>query len=328
MAEIFNVLPGVELPVREVASRLSSMWEADSPDSPLAFRASQMNVVLHFGLNLAPEDAREQFFALVRFAQRYPSRIIVLCPTRTNLNNSMESKLFSQCYIGESHREMCCCEALLLRYEPENCGYLFNQVSTWLEGDLPTYYWFSKVPAERIEQYLDNSLLGVRRYVYDSSLEPDAVLELEWPESWRTGDLAEARLLPVRQAIGQFLNRYPIEQICEGLQVVRVSYHAETCGEGHCLLKWVRSCLDECEVSKIYDSGKFKFSIGELEPSDPCLLRLEFSYDTKKYFVFSRFKEGTCAEIKADLGKGEEKMSVQIKSLATEQALAESFFEH
>ena len=48
----------------------------------------------------------------------------------------MESKLFSQCYIGESHREMCCCEALLLSYKSEDFGHLANQVSIWLEGDL------------------------------------------------------------------------------------------------------------------------------------------------------------------------------------------------
>lgn len=327
MAEIFHALPGVELPVREVTDRLASMWETDSVDSPLAFRASQMNVILHFGLEVTSENARERFDALVRFAQRYPSRIIVLCPTCADLENTMESKLFSQCYIGESSREMCCCEALMLRYEPENSEHLSNQVSIWLEGDLPTYYWFSEVAAQRIKKYFDNLLPGVRRYVYDSSIESSSVLELNWPDSWRVSDLAEARLLSVRQTIGQFLNRYSIERICEGLQTVRVHHSAETYGEGHCLLKWVRSCLDECVDSGACDIEKLKFSLSELGVSDPCLLKLEFTYNNAaRYFVFCQFKLGLHGEIKADLGKGEEKIPVQIKPLPMEYALAESFF--
>ena len=326
MAEIFHLLPGVELPVREVTSRLASMWEADSLDSPLAFHASQMNVILHFGLDVAPEAARERFYALVHFAQRYPSRIIVLCPTRADLNNAMESKLFSQCYIGESHREMCCCEALLLRYEPENCGYLPNQVSIWLEGDLPTYHWFSEVPAQRIERYLENSSLGVRRYVYDSSIEQREVLDFEWPDSCQVGDLAEARLLPVRQAIGQFLNKYPVELVCEGLQTVQVRYGKGAYGEGRCLLEWVQSCLDECASNGVCDVEELKFSASALEASDTCLLQLEFNYKAERHFVFSQLKDSQHGEIKADFGKGEEKMTAQIKSLAMEQVLAESFF--
>src|SRR5690606_27011084 len=131
MAELIDALPGVELPVGEVTNHLASMWETGPSGSPSEFRASQMNVVLHFGLEVTPEEARERFDSLIRFAQRYPSRIIVLCPSRTRDDGTMASKLFSQCYIGDSHREMCCCEALLLSYKSENFGYLSNQVSVW-----------------------------------------------------------------------------------------------------------------------------------------------------------------------------------------------------
>ncbi len=224
MAELINALPGVELPVREVTSRLASMWDSDPSTEHLESRASQMNVVLHFGLDVTDEEARERFDALIRFAQRYPSRIIVLCPTRADLEGAMESKLFSQCYIGDSHREMCCCEALMLRYKSEDFGYLANQVSIWLEGDLPTYHWFSGVPAKRIEKYFGNLLQGVRRCVYDSSVESGDLSKLNWPDPSRVGDLAKARLLPARQAIGQFISGYSIESLCEGLQAVRVRH--------------------------------------------------------------------------------------------------------
>ena len=120
------------------------MWEADaSLGSPSEFRASQMNLVLHFGLDVNEADARARFDTVIRFAQRYPSRIIVLCPTREE-GAGMRAKLFSQCYIGETHREMCCCEACCC-YKSKP-GYLANQVSIWLEGDLPRYHWFMVCP--------------------------------------------------------------------------------------------------------------------------------------------------------------------------------------
>ena len=182
-----------------------------------------MNLILHFGLDVAQEDARARFDTVIRFAQRYPSRIIVLCPTREE-STGMRAKLFSQCYIGETHREMCCCEALLLRYKPENFGYLANQVSIWLEGDLPRYHWFSGVPSHRIERYFDNLLSGVRRIVYDSSVEAQDLSQLPWPDPERVHDLARARLLPVRQSIGQYLSSFPTELLSCGLKSIRLTY--------------------------------------------------------------------------------------------------------
>lgn len=326
MAELINALPGVELPVREVTSRLASMWEAEPSSSQLEFRASQMNVVLHFGLDVTAEEARERFDAVIRFAQRYPSRIIVLCPTRVDLDGAMESKLFSQCYIGDSHREMCCCEALLLRYKSEDFGYLSNQVSIWLEGDLPTYYWFSGVPAQRIEKYFNNLLLGVRRCVYDSSIESDDLSKLNWPDPSRVGDLAKARLLPARQTLGQFMSGYSIESICEGLQSVRVRHCESMSGEGRGLLEWVQSCLSDCDSVKSYSALGVEFSVSESEPSDLCTLELEFVYNDDRFLKYRKFKDGSLGQIEASLGKGKEQIPIRVKPLETEQALAEAFF--
>ena len=206
MVDLIDALPGLEMPVGEVTERLAAMWETGPDSSPSEFRASQMNVVLHFGKRVDGAEAAARFQALLRFSQRYPCRIIVLCPSQSGENGAMRGKLFSQCYIGDSHREMCCCEALLLSYDPDDCGYLVNQVSVWLEPDLPVFHWFSRVPVERMGQYLDSLLVGVRRCIYDSDLEPGEVETVAWPEPDRVVDLARARLLPVRQALGQFLS--------------------------------------------------------------------------------------------------------------------------
>ena len=327
MAEVFDVLPGIVLPVREVASRLASMWETDEPDSPLSAHASQMNVVLHFGSNIKPEPARERFDTLVKFAQRYPCRIIVLCPSTVEMGSAMESKLFSQCYIGESHREMCCCEASILRYNASEVKHLFNQVSVWLEGDLPTYYWFSEISLEQAKNYLEVvQKLGVRRCVFDRSDELSELIASGCPDRYSLIDLAEASLLPIQQIIGQFLSRYPVRDICDGLKTVQVCYSGAS-GEGRSLLEWVRCCLDECrkrEKDAVFQPG-FQLDMMKLEDSTYSLT-MKFIYDSKRYFMFSRFEDGLRSELRANFGESDEFVHATLKPLNLEQALAEAFF--
>ena len=330
MKDLIDVLPGLNLPVGEVTNRLERMWENDassSSGSPSAFRASQMNVVLHFGWEVTAEQAQTRFEAVLTFAQRYPSRIIVLCPSRTITDGSMRAKLFSQCYIGESHREMCCCEALLLGYQPENCGYLANQVSVWLEPDLPSYHWFCGVPGDRIEQYFDNLLLGVRRSIYDSSFEGKDLSKLNWPEPTRVGDLAMARLLPVRQAIGQFLSGYAIEGLCDGLESVTVRHGDAMSGEGLRLMEWIKDCLSECKLCEDCSALKAKYAIEIYKAADAdCSLALEFEYADGRYFKWRKFSEGSMGEVEASLGKSVEKITTRVKPLGAEQTIAEALF--
>ena len=339
MAELIDALPGIALPVGEVTTRLATMWDGGPSSSPSEFRALQMNVVLHFGLDVTAEEARERFETVLKFAQRYPSRIIVLCPSRAIGDGSMGAKLFSQCYIGESHREMCCCEALLLSYKSEDCGHLANQVSVWLEPDLPTYHWFSGVPPKRVEIYLKNLLIGVRRCVYDSSVEKTDLTTLDWPESSELRDLAKARLLPARQAIGQFLSGYTIEDLRCGLEQVTVNHSESVSGEGQRLLEWVQECLSEGESGEgesgegesgegeSGEDGATKFVLGKCEgDQSDCSLSLEWKFNDDRYFKWRKFRDGSFGEIQASLGKAVEKIPTRIKPLAPEQALSEALF--
>lgn len=325
MKDIIDSLPGVELAVGDVTNRLERMWESDASGSPSAFRASQMNVVLHFGWEVSPEAALERFDALLTFAQRYPSRIIVLCPSRAITNGSMTAKLFSQCYIGESHREMCCCEALILGYQPDDCGYLANQVSVWLEPDLPSYHWFCGVPSSRIEKYLGTLLVGVRRSIYDSSFENKDLSDIKWPGS--VGDLAMARILPVRQTIGQYLSSYSIESLCSNLESVTVRHCESMFGEGLRLMEWIRECLGDCEgcgdTSKLEINYSTELCTGD---DDDCSLMLEFNYSDGRYFRAKKFSTGSMGELEANLGKAVEKISARVKPLGPEQSIAEALF--
>lgn len=328
MKEAIDALPGIDLPVLEVTKRLQEMWQGEGGSaSPSEFRASQMNVVLHFGWAVSAEEAQQRFESLIQFAQRYPCRIIVLCPSRELSGGAMRAKLFSQCYIGHSYREMCCCEALILAYEPENCGHLGNQVSIWLESDLPTYHWFDRVPAKRIGHYFDSLLVGVRRIIYDSSVEQDgdAMERLDWPKGGEVVDLAEARTLPVRQAIGQYLSGFPVEEICRSLNLIRVQYCAGWTGEGRRLLEWIKSCLSECEQGKDDAALEAKY---ELSPcrDDSCLLTLEFSYEDGRYFRWKVLSDQKTARIESSLGRSKELVTAQVEALAPEQAIAEALF--
>jgi len=325
MKDLIEELPGIGLSVGEVNKRLESMWQGEGEGSPSEFRASQMNVVLHFGWEVSPEEAHERFDALIKFAQRYPSRIIVLCPSRSITDGSMTAKLFSQCYIGDSHREMCCCEALMLSYQPEDCGFLGNQVSVWLEPDLPTYHWFNRVPSERILQYFDTLLVGVRRCIYDSSIESTDYEAIEWPEPDRVSDLASARLLPVRQAIGQYLSGYSIEQLCHGLKAVRIRYSEEMSGEGQRLLEWIKDCLGECIKCENCEALKAEYDLDKCTSSE-CSLTLSIDYNDGRYFRWKKLSDGNTGIVEAYLGKSEESITTRVKALVPEQEIAEALF--
>ena len=327
MPDLIDALPGVELPVGEVTERLATMWEGGPTGSPSEFHALQMNLVLHFGLGLPAEEVRACFDAAIRFSQRYPSRIIVLCPVESGDEGYMASKLFSQCYIGLSHREMCCCEALILSYKSNDFGYLANQVSVWLESDLPTYHWLHGVPLERIAKYTDNLLKGVRRIVYDSSVEPEAVEDFHWPQPDRVRDLAAARLLPVRQAIGQFLSGYTVEELRRGLKSVKVTHCPAMPGEGRGLLRWVRDCLEDCGSQAEGCQSEIAFELEQCdEPDCDCALALDWAYDDERYFRWKMFKDRSIGDIEASLGKGGGSIPTRVKPLSAEQALAEALF--
>ena len=207
-----------------VTKTLSSMWQSEgglgSKDKS-GVRASQLNLVLHFGNATPAEEALELFETAVEFAQRTPCRIIVMCPEAEASDDSlMRGKLYTQCFIGESLRHSCCCEALIMNYRPGATQYLasqLNQISLWLEADLPGYYWFHRVPREMIEQKYLGFVSKFNRVVYNSNIEGPVLDTVAWPDRAKVKDFARSRLLKVLQSLGQFLSSYAPTTLMDGL---------------------------------------------------------------------------------------------------------------
>jgi hypothetical protein len=330
MSTLFDIMPGLVMPVGEVMSTVARMWQNDQPASaegPSAFRASQMNVVLHFGLSTLPDEALALFDQAIRFAQVYPCRIVVLCPLKdTHQDLFLQGKLFSQCYIGQSTRQMCCCEAVMLGYPVNAIGFLENQVSIWLENDLPVYHWLHRVPARRIEEFYLPYLKLCTRVIYDSCVEGPDYAKVKWPRPEVVMDLAYARLLPVRQSIGQFLSSYPPETLVDGLLRVECRYEPGADGEAANLLRWQEDCLEKCaHAGEGFD--EIAFGTRPLDGASPDSLEVEWQYDDgSKKFLWIHSKTDDNARIRANFGKGQVDLPQQVKPMVVERTIAEALF--
>src|SRR5205823_10175128 len=120
MTEIFDELPGLDVPVSAISKRLAEMWEDPGTDGKPAIaaddaKATQVNFVLHLGLNTTSADAAEQFQTVVRFSRRCPSRIVVLCPLRgdESMVSEMRAKIYGECYLGKSKTDKRCVEFVM-----------------------------------------------------------------------------------------------------------------------------------------------------------------------------------------------------------------------
>lgn len=327
-ATIFDSLPGIEVPLGGIALTLDQIW-AGEPDggaaAPSEFRASQMNLVLHLGMRTTHETARRQFEVALALSRRHPARIVVLCPIQPDEPGSeMRAKIFSECYIGKSGREMICCEVVMLSYPYDTRRYMENQVSVCLETDLPTYYWPHCIASvARLEDYT-YLLNGARRIIFDSECECAGIEEALSPMRGRLRDLAETRLLQVRQSLGRFVSSFAPSALVAGLKSVSILHAEGHAAEARRLSAWVQRSLDLCGGSPVRESV---FSVrlrGESQPSD---LSLSISYgEAGRFLRWDAFLDEGHARMAANLGSGEMVSEGPVSLLKPEVALAEALF--
>jgi len=328
MSDVFSVLPGIEVPVSGISATLAHLWidrAAEGRTAPAAdeVKATQVNFILHLGFGTTPDDALVQFRAAVDFSSRYPSRVVVLCPARDACAEPwMRAKIYGECFLGKSKGDTRCCEFVILTYSMSARAFLESQVSICLVTDLPLYYWvhrFTSLSRLADYQYL---LTNARRVILDTANSPAESLDFAWPNPAALRDLAYARILPIRQSIGQFLSRYEPAQLRDGLRRVRMSCEAVHLAEGLALRRWVRSRLADCGVA----AASVAWEERELPHKAGLCFSLEFEYDNGNRFSW----QGNChtgiAQFGASYGGVLTEMPSHIALLASAQALSESMF--
>jgi glucose-6-phosphate dehydrogenase assembly protein OpcA len=327
MASVFDALPGLDVAVGAIGKGLAQMW-GDTASRGLAApssddsKATQVNFVLHFGLNTTPEDALAQFQIAVSFSRRYPCRVVVLCPLHDEEAGpaEMRAKVYGECTLGKSKDDTRCCEFVMLSYPPSLRQYLENQVSICLSTDLPLYYWahgFSTSARLADYHYL---LTRSKRVIFDSATAPVDALTYPWPRPEAVRDLASARLLPVRQSVGQFLSRYPMPALCGGLRRVELAHGAGVAAEARVLLGWAQDRIGKC------GENRAAFSLSSPAGLAPGALELTFVYEGTKTFVWKGDVNSGLALFEADFGTGRSRLPAAVSLLSPENALSEAMF--
>lgn len=320
MATIFEALPGMEVPVSGIAKGFTKLW-ADTAVSDQ--KAMQLNLVLHYGQSVTAEDAVEQFRAAVRLAQRYPCRVVALCPTRDESSPAeIRAKIYGECFLGKTKGDTRCIETVALHYSPAAKTYLQDQVTVCLSTDLPIYYWAHRfVSSQRLGAY-HYLLTRSQRVMFDSAIVAKDALTYPWPNISAVRDLAYTRTLPLRQNIGQFLSRYAPALIIEGLQKVTVRHRAELAAEAACLSGWLKKGL----VRAGSDGPQGPAFVVSAEKCAGCF-SVEFTYaQAGKVFQWQADLTRDQAEFIGDLGTGRTTQTVAAHLLKPESALAEAMF--
>lgn len=329
MPAIFDALPGVEVPVDAVGKGLRDMWAGNAADGRPApeaedARATQVNFVLHLGLNTTAADAAQQFEVVKRFSQRYPSRIVVLCPRHTEpAPTEIRAKVYGECFLGKSKADKRCVEFVMLSYSRSARPFLENQVSICLSTDLPLYYWAHRFSASvRLADY-QYLLSRAKRVLIDSAIAPDDALTFPWPKPNNVRDLVYSRLLPVRQTIGQFLAAYSPASLVTDLRGVTVSHDGTLPAEARVTLAWLKRRLTACGANLEKIAGVVK---AHAPGADGCLaVRFEYARPDRVFQWHGDLKTGA-ALFTADFGSGRTRLAAAVSLLAPDMALSEAMF--
>ena len=285
-------------------------------------KATQVNFVLHLGFNTTEADAVAQFQTAVAFSKRYPSRVVVLCPLNEDSKIAeMRAKVYGECHLGKSKSDKRCVEFVMLSYPRSARQFLENQVSISLSTDLPLYYWAHRFSASSKLADYHYLLTRAKRVLIDSAIAPEDALTFPWPQPEALRDLVHARLLPVRQSLGQFLSRYPMDVLCEGLESVMLAHDEAYTAEARVLLVWLKDRIGQCgknraEFSKMPMSAKAKGTFA---------LRFIYAGGAKSFSWTADLAKNT-ALFEADFGSGRTTLPAAASLLTPEAALSEAMF--
>jgi len=325
MTKIFDALPGLEVPVGSIAKSLAGMWEdtaAKGGPAPAAddVKATQVNFVLHLGFNTTVEDAVRQFETAVLFSKRAPCRVVVLCPLPIDDPSvEMQAKIYGECHLGKTKGDTRCCEFVLLSYPFAARQYLESQLSVCLITDLPLYYWVHRFASiHRLNDY-QHLLRRSERILIDTAIADPEIFNFKWPRPEAVHDLVYARLLPVRQSIGQLLSGYEPAVLIEGLRAVTLTHAQKLSAEARVLMAWTRE--------RFAASGALANVAYTTKPDrDDGALKLDFEYANGHFFQWHGDTVKKNAIIAVDFGGGRSELHIAVSLLTRDAALSDATF--
>ena len=167
----------------------------------------------------------------------------------------------------------------------------------------------------------------MRRTIFDSSYEEEDLTLLDWPDPNLLEDLAKARLLPVRQVLGQYLSSYDSEDLRCCLKKVTIRHIDTMCGEAWQLINWIKGCLTTCRSLKEAGAIPIKYQIERItDLGAEESLSLNFNYSDSREFKWRKLSDGPIGEIESSIGGKLEKISTRIEPLSAHQMIAEALF--
>ena len=200
---------------------------------------------------------------------------------------------------------------------------LESLVSTWLEGDLPVNVWAHGVTVEEFRPWLPWTS-RCRRVVADRSLVGDDFFKLTFPNPKSVRDLAVARCLPVRQAVGQYLAAHKPAELVRGLRTVTVSHRAGMRGEAHGILEWMRSCLTHC-AGLTRSHLDVTFVLSEKPAAGDCL-DAEWAFADGARFSWQHSEGCSHATVAFTRSHDTGKISQRVAFMGAPEALSEAVF--
>jgi len=281
MSEIFKALPGIEVPVVAIKKGLTQMWNDTAASG-----------------GAAPQhDA----------AKATQVNFVVQFGLQTTVADATE-----QFQIAVRFSRRYPCRVVVLCPMPDDTTETEMRAKIYGECHLGK----SKGDTRCCEF---NFLLNrSKRVLLDSAITPADALTFPWPKPEAVRDLAHARLLPVRQTIGQFLSAYAPAKLIEGLSGVTLVHTPAVAAEARVLAKWLTHRLSGCGATDVAVTLK--------ENAGGASFELEFNYTNAHRFHWCGDLEHGSGKFEADYGTGKTTLPTAVSLLTPEAALGEAMF--
>ena len=150
---------------------------------------------------------------------------------------------------------------------------------------------------------------------------PEDQGEVAWPRPENVRDLVQARLLPVRQTIGQFLSAHAPAVLADGLSEVAVRHGSARRAEARVLTEWSRARLVACGAA-----SSLRATVQADASAAADSVDVVFNYTNAQSVRFQGDFAKGCASLLARVGGSCTELNTAIGLLSPEAALAEAMF--